>query len=135
VTQALPFKKFLELLGVVLRPVDLALDKAQASLIAARRGQADLEDLVTSGLISRKDHAERRAAYQREVIEAEEVLRRPGGAAARGHVVDASLLLGRKAAILDATRRGLVTHEVADEMIGELDRELLRIADAEEEHG
>lgn len=135
VTQALPFKVLLRWLGVVLRPVDLEIDRAQARLIVARRGQADLEDLLAAGLISRRDHAERRASFQRQVIEAEDVLRRPGGATARGHVVDASLLLGRKAAVVEATRQGLVTAEVAEDMIGEVDRELIRIADTEEEHG
>ncbi len=134
VTQALPFKHFLGWLGVVQRAVDLDIDRAQARLIVARRGQSDLEDLLASGLVSRKEHAERRAAFQRQVIDAEEVLRRPGGAAARGHVVDASLLLGSKAAVTDATRRGLVTAEVAEHMIADIDRELIAIADAEEEH-
>ncbi len=35
----------------------------------------------------------------------------------------------------DATRRGLVTAEVAEHMIADIDRELIAIADAEEEHG
>lgn len=135
VTQALPFKKVLQWLDVVLRPVDITIDRAQGTLIAARRGQADLEALVASGLISRRDHAERRAAFQREVIQAEEVLRRPGGEQARGHVVDASLLLGRKAAILDAGRQGLVTPDVVSAMVEEIDRKLMHITESEEGHG
>jgi CPA1 family monovalent cation:H+ antiporter len=134
VTQALPFRRLLGLLGVALQPVDVALDRAKARLIQARRGQTDLDELVQSGLISRKDHAERRAAFQRLVIESELVLRSPKGEEARDHVADVSLLIGRKAALLDATQRGLLGAEVAEQEVNEIDRELIRIGGGGEAH-
>jgi CPA1 family monovalent cation:H+ antiporter len=127
VTQALPFKRILGLLDVVLRPVDVGIDRAKARLIQARRGQSDLDELLASGLVSRKDHAERRAAFQRLVIEAEGVLRSPKGEEARDHVADVSLLVGRKAALLDAAQRGLISGDVVEIEVNEIDRELLRL--------
>jgi CPA1 family monovalent cation:H+ antiporter len=133
-TQALPFRSLLVWLGVTLSPGDVSIDHAQATLIAARRGQAELDELLSAGLVSRKEHAERRAAFQRDVIAAESVLRSPTGQAAKGRVIDFTLLTGQKAAILDAQRRGLVTEEVAASQINAIDRELVDIERAEAEH-
>jgi CPA1 family monovalent cation:H+ antiporter len=136
VTQALPFKRLLIWLGVTLRPANVAMGRAKAKLIEARRGQTELDDLLASGLLSRHEHAERRARYQRRVIAAEDVLRGPAGEAARDHVVDAALLSGQKAALLDAARRGLLTAEIVEAEVNEIDRQLLQMAmhDEGEEH-
>ena len=60
---------------VTLGSDDATLDGAKATLIAARRGQAELDQLLLAGLVSRKGHAERRAAFQRAVIRADATLR------------------------------------------------------------
>ncbi|MDB4993678.1 MAG: Na+/H+ antiporter, partial [Myxococcaceae bacterium] len=84
-----------------------------------------LEDLLATGLVSRKDHAERRAELQRQVIEAEVVLRaRPDEPGLDPHV-EVSLLTAQKAALTDAARRGLVDNEAAEHLIAQLDRQLL----------
>ena len=62
-----------------------------------------------------REHAERRAAFQRVVIDAEAQLRTPGGG--RGATIASStraLLHAQKAALLDAARRGLVGSETAE---------------------
>jgi CPA1 family monovalent cation:H+ antiporter len=131
ITQALPFQRLLRLLKVTLSgsSAGAAVDAAKATLIAARRGQAELDDLLAAGLLSRKEHAERRAAFQRRIIEAEVVLRDPRGEAALDEVVEHSLLNAQKAALVDAARRGLLDAETASAHVNEIDRALMRPTD------
>ncbi|EYF01276.1 cation:proton antiporter [Chondromyces apiculatus] len=128
-TQALPFERLLLLLKVAFRgaPGAEGLNHAKATLIAARRGQAELDELLAAGLVSRKEHAERRAAFQVRVIKAEEALRGPEGEAARDHVVDLSLLNAQKAALVDAARRGLIDNETASAQVNDIDRTLMEM--------
>ena len=126
VTQALPFRRVLLALGVAEGSED-AFDRWRARLIAARRGQVELDGLLETGILSRREHAERRAAFQRIVIEAEAELRTPEADAADDVVIDGAVLTAQKAALLDAARRGLVASDTADREIGELDRRLLRM--------
>lgn len=132
VTQALPFGRALKWLKVTLTANDEKLDFAKALLISAKRGQLDLDDLLANGLISRKDHAERRADFQRKVIEAEGALRGPEGEAARDLVVESTLLVGQKTALKDAVRRGLIETSAADALVEELDRQIVRLKKEEE---
>jgi len=132
VTQGLPFGKYLRWLGVTLSAANVHVDRAKAELISAKRGQLDLDGLLNTGLISRKDHADRRAYFQRLVIEAEKILRAEGDGLTHRREVDAALLAGRKTALRDAAQRGLVDAAVADEEIGELDRQLLELHHASE---
>ncbi|WP_437810698.1 cation:proton antiporter [Sorangium sp. So ce1078] len=126
--QALPFARLLKFLGVAAPSADPTLDAAKATLIAARRGQSELDDLLDSGLLSRKEHAERRAAFQRRVIAAEGALQSPQGEAVRDHLTDVALLTAQKAAVLDAARRGLIDAETADAHANELDREMMKLS-------
>lgn len=126
VTQALPFRRVLLALGVAEGAED-AFDRWRARLIAARRGQVELDGLLETGILSRREHAERRAAFQRVVIEAEAELRTPEADAADDVVIDGAVLTAQKAALLDAARRGLVASDTAEREIGELDRRLLRM--------
>lgn len=131
VAQALPFARLLKFLRVAAPSTDAALDAAKATLIAARRGHAELDDLLAAGLVSRKEHAERRAAFQRQVIAAEVALQSPQGAAVRDHLTDLALLTAQKAAVLDAARRGLIADETADAHVGEIDREMMKLHEHE----
>lgn len=128
VVQALPFARLLKFLGVATPSADPTLDAAKATLIAARRGQSELDDLLASGLLSRKEHAERRAAFQRRVIGAEAALQSPQGEAVRDHLTDVALLTAQKAAVLDAARRGLIDSETADAHANEIDREMVKVS-------
>jgi CPA1 family monovalent cation:H+ antiporter len=133
VTQALPFRRFLNRLGVAESAGDEAADQCRAVLIGARRGQAELDTLLASGLISRHEHAEQWAAFQRDIIEAEKVLRRLGDDP-HGGVALPAVLTARKAAILDAARRGLITERTAVVNVAALDRQILQAAAHHQPH-
>ncbi|HEY6559646.1 MAG TPA: sodium:proton antiporter [Polyangiaceae bacterium] len=126
-TQALPFRRILKSLGVASVSAHPELDAAKAVLVSARRAQAELDELLASGLISRKDHAERRAAFQREIIRAESELRGPAGEHVRDALADVAILNAQKSALLDAARRGLIAEETAMARVNELDRSLVRL--------
>jgi CPA1 family monovalent cation:H+ antiporter len=127
VTQALPFKRFLTWLGVAQNAGDVEADQCRAVLIGARRGQAELDSLLTAGLISRHEHAEEWASFQRDIIDAEKVLRRIGDDP-HASVSRPSVLAARKAAILDAARRGLISERTAALNVATLDKEILAAA-------
>ena len=78
-------------------------------------------------MISRKEHAERRATFQRGVIAAETTLRSPRGEIATEELVEVTLLVGQKAALFEAARRGVLDAEVASSEIGDIDRKLADI--------
>jgi CPA1 family monovalent cation:H+ antiporter len=133
-TQALPFRRVLQLLSVTLSSND-AFDAARARLIAARRGPAELDSLLATGLLSRGDHAQRRAVFQRIIIAAETALRTPAADAADDELIDGALLNAQKAALADAARRGLVASETAEREISLIDRRLVDSATLHVEHG
>ncbi|MEO5821308.1 MAG: sodium:proton antiporter [Vicinamibacteraceae bacterium] len=134
VTQALPFRAFLTWLGVAGGSADETADECRAVLIGARRAQTELDALLAEGLISRHEHAERRAEYQRDVIDAERTLRHAGGNV-HTHVALPTVLAARKAAILDAARRGLITDRTAARHVAVLDEHILRVTLAHHEDG
>jgi monovalent cation:H+ antiporter, CPA1 family len=92
----------------------------------------ELDSLVAAGLVSRHEHAERWAQFQRDIIEAERSLRTIGGDP-HASVALPAVLSARKAAILDAARRGLITEVTAGRHVAALDEEILRVASLE--HG
>jgi CPA1 family monovalent cation:H+ antiporter len=130
VTQALPFRRFLTWLGVAGQRHDELADHCRAVLIGARRAQTELDTLLASGIISRHEHAESRAVFQRDIIDAERSLRK-AGPSSHGNVALPAVLAARKAAILDASRRGLITTRTAGAHVAALDEQILRAAAAE----
>lgn len=132
-TQALPFRRILRRLGVALGTQNPEVDRAKATLVEARRGQAELDDLLAAGLISRRDHAERRASLQRRIISAEVALRGPAGEIARDVLADVAILNAQKAALLDAGRRSLISDEIVQARVGEIDRDLMRLVEPRQE--
>lgn len=133
VTQALPFRYFLTWLGVAVQAGNERADQSKAVLIGARRAQSELDSLLASGLISRREHAERWAAFQRDIIEAERALRSEGKAENHGNVAQYAVLSAQKAAVLDAARRGLITARTATSHVATLDKELVRRSVMEQE--
>jgi CPA1 family monovalent cation:H+ antiporter len=113
-------------LGIATHGTD-RFDAARARLIAARRGQVELDSLLATGLLSRRDHAERRATIQRVVIESETALRTPEADATDDAAIDGAILLAQKAALDDAARRGLIEAETAEREIAAIDRRLIKI--------
>jgi CPA1 family monovalent cation:H+ antiporter len=132
VTQALPFRHVLRWLGVARGHQDQHADDCRAVLIGARRAQSELDALLASGLISRHEHAEGRAGFQRDIISAERSLRRTDGQA-RSTVTLPAVLAARKAAILDAARRGLITEGTARTHVAAIDEQILRAPDASDD--
>lgn len=126
-TQALPFRRFLRWMKTA-GTTNEEFDAARARLIAARTGQTELDAMLATGLLSRADHAERRASFQRTIIEAETELRTPEGNADDDIVIDGAVLVAQKAALLDAARRGLVAIDTAEKEIAAIDRRLVRLA-------
>jgi CPA1 family monovalent cation:H+ antiporter len=129
-SQALPFRRFLRWLGVAQEAESGDIGESRAVLIGARRAQLELDQLLASGLISRHEHAQQRAAYQRNIITAERTLRAAGLRSHRDVVLPA-LLAAQKAAILDAARRGLITDRTAGEHVAELDEQILDVSGGE----
>ncbi len=125
-TQALPFRRVLQALGVASAGAD-EIDRARARLIAARRAQTELDALLATGLLSRREHAERRATFQRTIIEAEAELRTPAGDASDDALIDSAVLSAQKAALADAVRRGLIASDTADREVENIDRRLLQL--------
>jgi CPA1 family monovalent cation:H+ antiporter len=132
VTQALPFRHFLTWLGVAGGPEDEQADQCRAVLVGARRGQMELDNLLASGLVSRREHAEGWAEFQRDIIEAEHSLRK-GGQESSAIVALPAVLSARKAAIVDAARRGLITERTAARHGSAIDEQILRAETAEHE--
>lgn len=135
-TQALPFRRVLVWLGVA-EGSDDVFDAARARLIAARRGQTELDGLLATGLLSRADHADRRAALQRVIIDAEAALRTPEADLADDVIIDGAVLTAQKAALVDAARRGLIASATAEREISEIDRRIVKFGSHEptpEEH-
>ena len=129
-TQALPFRRFLTWLGVAGESEPREVDDARAVLISARRAQLELDQLLGAGLISRRDHAERRAGFQRDIIQAERTLR-IAGTHSHHDVVLPAVEVAQKAAILDAARRGLITERTAGEHVAALDERILEMTAGE----
>jgi len=128
VTQGLPFRRVLIWLGVQEPSPNAAAEVSRATLISARRGQAELDELLTAGLVSRKHHGERWAAFQRQVIDAERVLRAPNQTADPDHIVDLAVLIAQKNALLEAARRGIISVETAESRAAELDANIVAAA-------
>jgi CPA1 family monovalent cation:H+ antiporter len=128
VTQGLPFRRVLIWLGVQEQSPNQGAELARATLISARRGQTELDVLLTDGLLSRKQHAERWASFQRQIIGAERVLRGPTGEMEADHVSDLAVLSAQKTALLEAARRGIISVETAEGRAAELDTEIVAAA-------
>ncbi|MCZ7683868.1 MAG: cation:proton antiporter [Sandaracinaceae bacterium] len=129
--QALPFERLLRLLGVVVHVTDPRVEAARARLIAARSGQTELDALVEAGLVSRRGHAERKAALQRDAIEAERVLR---GAELEGDGshVELAILEAQRAALVDAARRSSIDVGVVGAQLDAIDAQILELRAREE---
>jgi CPA1 family monovalent cation:H+ antiporter len=128
VTQGLPFRRVLIWLGVQDESLNVAAEHARATLISARRGQTELDSLLTDGLLSRKQHAEGWAAFQRQIIGAERVLRGPNGENEPDHVSDLAVLNAQKTALLEDARRGIISGETAEARCAELDTRIVAAA-------
>ena len=128
VMQGLPFRRVLIWLGVQVQPKNIGSELARATLISARRAQTELDTLLTEGLLSRKEHAQRWAAFQRQIIASEQLLRASDTDADSDHLSDLAVLTGQKTALMDAARRGIISSETAQAHAAELDTQIVAAA-------
>ena len=128
VTQGLPFRRVLIWLGVQDQSLNAGVELARATMITARRGQTELDVLLTEGLVSRKQHAEGWAAFQRQIITAERVLHAPSVDTQPDHVSDLAVLNAQKTALLEAARRGIISVETAEARAADLDNQIVAAA-------
>lgn len=118
-------------IGVILRPSQRELEDARVRLVAARSGQAELDALLTAGLVSRRAHAERRAALQREALAADRVLRSAEIGGDDLHV-ESAVLHAQRGALAEAAHRGILDADAAQLHLAELDERILRARDRAE---
>ncbi len=130
-TQALPFRRLLHVMRVVRDAADLQVERARARLVAARSGQAELDALLSAGLVSRREHAERRSHLQREALDSERLLRATeiGGGASH---LELAVLDAQRGALMEAARRGVVDGAVIEEQLAAIDERVLRLREREE---
>jgi len=128
VMQGLPFRRVLIWLGVQVQAKNSGSELARATLISARRAQTELDTLLTEGLLSRKEHAQRWAAFQRQIIAAEQLLRASDTGTDSDHLSDLAVLTGQKTALMDAARRGIISSETAEARAAELDTQIVAAA-------
>ena len=129
--QALPFPRALRWLGVIMRSAQRELEEARARLVAARSGQAELDALLSAGLVSHRAHAERKAALQREVLACDRVVRAAEFEGDDLHV-ESAVLHAQRGALTEAVRRGILDEEAAGVQLADLDERILRARDRAE---
>lgn len=130
--QALPFSRILKMLGVVGEALDPRVERARARLVAARSGQKELDVLLEAGLVSRRAHAERKAAMQRDALDSERVLRAAELESDRNHL-ELAVLDAQRGALVEAARRGILDADAVHAQVDEIDAAILRLRE-EEEH-
>ena len=132
VTQALPFRRFLTWLRVSGAGDDGGATSA-APCSSARAGPRP-SSTAWWPRASFRATSTRRAGpeFQRDIIDAERTLRRIGESP-HASVALPAVLSARKAAILDAARRGLITDRTAGAHVAALDEQIMQVA--AREHG
>lgn len=130
--QALPFRRILKFLKVVGQPADPRVERARARLVGVRSGQKELDVLLDAGLVSRRAHAERKAALQRDALESERILRAAELESDRS-LLDLAVLDAQRGALVDAARRGILDGDAVESEVGEIDEAILRLRE-EEDH-
>lgn len=116
------------------------IDELQIQLIAAKAAQDELSNLLKTGVLPKTIYEELRAAYQARVATSERTLRdlynqRLGASDTNGadrtklEAVRRRLLLAEKGAVSDALRKRIVSEEVVQAYIKDLNEQLLDLED------
>jgi CPA1 family monovalent cation:H+ antiporter len=114
-------------------------EKEQVQLIRGRAAQAEIQKLVDAGLLSKTSHERMRARYQVSIAQAERELRALGAeneaywdeAMAE---VQRRLLLVEKAAVARAAREKLISEEIGEESLAEIDAKLVNSVPTAAQH-
>lgn len=116
------------------------IDELQIRLIASKAAQDELDNLLKSGILPKAVYEEMRAAYQARVATAERVLRdlynqRPeqsslnNGDRTKLDAIRRRLLLAEKGAVNDALRKRILSEDVVQIYIKDLNEQLLALED------
>ncbi|HEY9722266.1 MAG TPA: sodium:proton antiporter [Oscillatoriaceae cyanobacterium] len=129
--QGLTLGPLVRLLGLVGLPSARALfEREQLKVIAARAAQNELKTLLDAGMLPRESYERLRSRYQVAIARSERELRRLGSEFP-SHSEDVlddvrhRLLLVEKGAVLGALRQRLISAEVAQAYLAELDKRLV----------
>ena len=133
-----PVVRLLRLTGI--SDLRRLFEKEQSKLIRARAAQAETQQLLESGLLSKSAYERTRSRYQVTIAQAERELRRLGtdNQSYWDEAVDEvrrRLLLTEKAAIVRAMREKLISEEIAAESLAEIDASLVGYAPQEVRSG
>ncbi|MCT7959660.1 cation:proton antiporter [Laspinema sp. D1] len=114
------------------------IQELQAQLMAAKAAQEELNNLLKSGVLPKSIYEEMRASYQVKIAGAEKQLRdiyniRPengeGGDRGKLDAVWRQVLLAEKSALNDALRKQILSEEIVQNQVNNLDQQLLKLED------
>ncbi|MCT7980595.1 cation:proton antiporter [Laspinema olomoucense] len=114
------------------------IQELQAQLMAAKAAQEELNNLLKAGVLPKSIYEEMRASYQVKIAGAEKQLRdiyniRPeegdGGNRGRFDAVLRQVLLAEKSALNDALRKQILSEEIVQNQVNDLDKQLLKLED------
>ncbi|PSB22619.1 sodium:proton antiporter [filamentous cyanobacterium CCP1] len=116
------------------------VEESQIQLIAAKAAQDELDSLLKSGVLPKAVYEELRAAYQARVAVSERRLRdlynqRPDQALGKGDdrtkldAIQRRLLLAEKGAVNDALRKRIISEDLVQTYIQDLNERLLTLDD------
>lgn len=116
------------------------IGELQLQLIASKAAQEELDSLLKSGVLPRAVYEELRASYQARVATSERVLREfynqrsmssPTGSSnlAQLDAIRRRLLLAEKGAVNDALRKRILSEDLVQAYVKELNDQLLRLDD------
>ncbi|MCT7985285.1 cation:proton antiporter [Laspinema sp. A4] len=114
------------------------IQELQAQLMAAKAAQDELTNLLNSGVLPKSIYEEMRASYQVKIAGAEKQLRdiynirseeRDGGDRGKLDAVWRQVLLAEKSALNDALRKQILSQEIVQHQVNQLDQKLLQLED------
>ncbi|MGJ3252637.1 MAG: cation:proton antiporter [Elainellaceae cyanobacterium] len=115
------------------------MEALQLQLIASKAAQEELDSLLNSGILPKAIYEEMRAAYQARIASSERTLRelynqRSPDVSIQGDdikldAIRRRLLLAEKGALNDALRKRILSEDVVQAYIGEINTQLLRLED------
>lgn len=116
------------------------IETLQLQLIASKAAQDELDALLKAGLLPKAVHEELRAAYQARVAASERTLRDlynrrsqhsadAGGSYRKLDAIRRRLLLAEKGAVSDALRKRVLSEEIVQTYLKDLDEKLLSLED------
>jgi monovalent cation:H+ antiporter, CPA1 family len=110
------------------------VDNLQSQLITAKAAQEELDQLSKSGLLSKTRYEELRSRYQVQIAKAERELRdfynqRETNTDTRLDVIRRQLLLAEKSALVEASRKRVISEDVVKARLKLIDTQILELED------